>query len=205
MHSLNHSIVRVAAVLLGLGLAGCATHKSVAVVGQGYEEVSHPSHALLDEPPPPRVSFQHRTADGKTVQIWASLYGASEVFHGDLAIFFGDLADGDPDKATHPRLFAVRAPEPPLDITDEVLWRWSKAAGKKFAATLNNYSVVTPEDKNGGLQLHLEFITDDKDWPDQGDLFLDWNQVTQIMHAVKTKGVPEKDLRWQTPYVGEKF
>ena len=64
---------------------------------------------------------------------------------------------------------------------------------------------MTPEEKNGRLTLHLEFFSDDKDWPDQGDLQLDWKQVSEIMRAVKTKGVIEKDLRWHSPYIGEKF
>jgi hypothetical protein len=29
--------------------------------------------------------------------------------------------------------------------------------------------------------------------------------VSDILRAVKTKGVVEKDLRWHTPYIGEKF
>jgi hypothetical protein len=200
-----NSIIGLAFAVFGLGLTGCQTHESVSPVGQGYEEVSHPFHVMFDEPPPPRVSFQHRNADGKTTLIWPSLYGSSEVFQGDIAIFVGDLADADPDQGTHPRLFAVQAPALPLDITDEVLWRWSKSAGRNFATTLNNFSVVTPGDENGQLTLHLEFFSDDKDWPDKADLSLGWNQVAEIMRAVKTRGVAEKDLRWHTPYIGEKF
>ena len=134
------------------------------------------------------------------------MYGADEVIKGTLAIFVGDkgyVEDGD--KVTHPRLFAVQPPGLPLDITEEVLWRWSKAAGKNFGKTMNNYSLVTPEEANGQLKLQLEFFTDDKDWPDKSDLQLDWNQVAEIMHAVKTKGLLQKDLRWQTPYIGERF
>ena len=39
----------------------------------------------------------------------------------------------------------------------------------------------------------------------QGVLQLDWNQVAEIMRAVKTKGVWQNDLRWHTPYTGEVF
>ena len=116
----------------------------------------------------------------------------------------------EPDKVTHPRLFAVQFPGLPLDITDEVLWRWSKASGKDIAKALQKFSLVIPEEKNGRLELHLEFLSEgylsvEKDWPDQSDLQLDWNQVSDILRAVKTKGVVEKDLRWHTPYIGEKF
>ena len=210
MKLLNNFVSRVALAMLCLGLTGCHLPKSVAPLGSGYEEVSHPKRAFLDEPPLPRVSFQHRGTDGKTSLIWPSLYGVNEVIKGNLAIFVGDKAYVEPDKVTHPRLFAVQFPGLPLDITDEVLWRWSKASGKDFAKALQKFSLVIPEEKNGRLELHLEFLSEgylsvEKDWPDQSDLPLDWNQVSDILRAVKTKGVVEKDLRWHTPYIGEKF
>jgi len=207
MKSFGKKFPRVAVALLVIGTAGCQTHKSVAPVGNGFQEVTHPApHSFGDEPEPPRIAFEYHGPDGKTVPIWPALYGADEVIKGTLAIFVGDkgyVEDGD--KVTHPRLFAVQPPGLPLDITEEVLWRWSKAAGKNFGKTMNNYSLVTPEEANGQLKLQLEFFTDDKDWPDKSDLQLDWNQVSEIMHAVKTKGLLQKDLRWQTPYIGERF
>ena len=210
MKLLNNFISRVALAMLCLGLTGCQLPKSVAPVGSGYEEVSHPKRAFLDEPPLPRVSFQHRGTDGKTSLIWPSLYGASEVIKGDLAIFVGDKAYVEPENSIRSRLFAVKPPELPLDITDEVLWRWSQTSGKDFAKALARFNLVIPEEKNGRLELHLEFssegyMTVDKDWPDTGDLQLDWKQVSEIMRAVKTKGVEQKDLRRHTPYIGEKF
>ena len=61
-------------------------------MGSGYEEVSHPHHTLIDEPEPPRISFQHRGTDGEIKQIWPSLYSVNEVIKGDLAIFVADKA-----------------------------------------------------------------------------------------------------------------
>ena len=133
------------------------------------------------------------------------MYGVNEVIKGDVAIFVGDKAyvspDPDDPRGTKPRLFAVRAPGLPLDITDEVLWRWSKAAGKDFAKALEQFSMVTPAEKNGRLELRLEFWTEEKDWPDTATLQLDWNQVSDIMRAVKGKGTVHKDPRWGTPYI----
>jgi len=198
-------------ILFTLIWAGCQTHTTVVPLKNGYEEVSHPHHTLIDEPEPPRISFQHRGADGVVTPIWPSLYGVNDVIKGDLAIFVAEKAALEPARVTHPRLFAVRPPELPLDITDEVLWRWSQANGKDFAKTLQKLALVTPEEKKGGLELRLEFWTpttwaaEREDWPEQSSLQLGWRQVDEIMQRLKTKGVMEKDLRWHTSYIGEKF
>ena len=196
---------RLALALLGLGLAGCQSPKITTPLANGYQEVSHPARFAHDEAELTRTSFEFRGADGKNIVIWPSLYGVNDIIKGNLAIFVGDKAFVEPDKVTHPRLFAVEAPGLPLDITDEVLWRWSKAAGKNFGTALDKFSLVIPQEKNGGLELQLEFDSNEQDWPDRSTLQLDWNQMSEILRAVKTKGVVEKDLRWQTPYIGEKF
>jgi len=207
----NKFVARFALPLLGLGLVGCQTHISVTPLSRGYEEVSHPHHALIDEPDPPRIAFQHRAASGTITPIWPSLYGVNEVIKGDLAIFVGERGYVDEGaKVTHPRLFAVTSPELPLDITDEVLWRWAKATGKDSAKASAKFTLVTPAEKNGRLELRLEFSSDnkwignDKDWPDKSTLQLDWSQVAEILRAAKTKGVIQKDLRWHTPFIGGK-
>ncbi len=118
---------------LCLGQTGCRTPQKTIHLSEGYEEVVHPRRALLigDEPPPDRISFQYLSPNGKLTRIWPSLYGVHEVIHGDLAVFVGDENFSDDGAAsTRPRLFAVRAPELPVDITHEVLLHWSKITGK---------------------------------------------------------------------------
>jgi len=206
MKRIRSSVCRLGLVFAGLALAGCQSPKIITPLRNGYQEVAHPARFASDESELTRVSLEYRDADGKSILIWPSLYGVSEVIQSGLAIFVGDKAAvDDGDRVTHPRLFAVKYPELPLDITDEVLWRWTKANGQDFAKTLDRFSLVSPEEKNGQLELQLEFYSDDKDWPDKSTLSLSWNQVAEIMRAVKTKGVPEKDLRWHTPFIGEKF
>jgi hypothetical protein len=191
--------------MLCLGLTGCSSPRPVAPLGNGYEEVPHPTRTSASEPGTTRISLQYRKPDGRTTLIWSSLYGVGEVIKGDMAIFVGDKAyvspDPDDPRGIKPRLFAVRSPALPLDITDEVLWRWSKASGKDFTKAVQLFSMVTPAEKNGQLELHLEFWTEEKDWPDTSTLQLDWNQVSDIMRDVKEKGVLRKDPRWDTPYI----
>jgi hypothetical protein len=211
--NLNRNLLAPALVLAVLGLcgAGCQTHKAVLPQSGGYEEVSHPHHTLIDEPDPPRISLQHRDAGGKVTQIWPSLSSAYDVIKGDLALFVAEKAFVEPERVTHPRLFAVRSPDLPLDLTDEILWRWSKANNKDFGKTMDKFYAMEMEEKNDGLQLTLEFWNRTElaaardDWPDQGLLLLSWPQVDEIMRAVKTKGTVQKDLRWHTEYIGERF
>lgn len=187
----------------GLGLAGCQLPKVVAPIGSGYQEVSHPKRGFIDEPPLPRISFEHRGADGRVVKIWPSLYGVNTVINGELAIFVGDRAyRDDGTRTTRPRLFAVQFPGLPLDITDQVLWEWARTNGKSLGQTMDHFSLITPKENSGRLELHLDFYTNDKNWPDQGELLLEWNQVTNIMQTVKSKGLVEKDLYWHTQFIG---
>lgn len=189
---------------------GCQSDKHLTRLGGGYEEREHRDYSFGSSEEPARVSLQYRSAAGKITKIWPALSGAPEVIKGDLAIFVGDQAVLAPEKTIRPRLFAVKAPALPLDITDEVLWRWSQANGKKFMSATECFNLVLPEQKNDRLVLHFEFVTlegvtVDKDWPDKSDLTLTWPQVAEIMRAVQTKGVRQKDRRWGTPYIGENF
>ena len=202
--SKNHT-VHFSLAILCPALAGCASKEPVAPVGHGYEEVTHPTHASLSQPELTRISFLYQAPDGKTTQVWPSLYGVGEVVNGDVAIFVGDTAyvSADPNnpRGMKPRLFAVQSPALPLDITDEVLWRWSKASGKDFTKAAEYFSLVTPTEINGQLLLQLEFYTDEVDWPDKTTMLLSWDQVTAIMREVQAKGTIHKDLRWGTPYI----
>jgi hypothetical protein len=198
-------VFHLSLAMLCAGLAGCASPHPVAPLGNGYEEVSHPARASINQPEATRISLQYRRPDGRTIPIWPSLYGAGEVVKGDVAIFVGDKAyvspDPDDPRGTKPRLFAVQSPALPLDITGEILWRWSKATGKDFAKAGQLFSLATPAEKNGQLELQLEFWTEEKDWPDKTTFQLDWNQVSDIIREVKEKGTVHKDLRWGTPYI----
>ena len=210
MKTLNHPATRAALAAFCLSLAGCASHHSTAPLGDGYQEVNHTQHSFLPDPKPSRTSLEYKNSDGKTITVWPSLYCFNEVVRDDLAIFVADKAYmTDGDRSLRPRLFAVKSPAPPLDITDEVLWRWSKANGKDLVKTFNQFSAVIPSERNGQLAVHLEFsqggYLTDEDWPDTGDLQLSWPQVEEIMDKVQKKGVPQEDLRWHTPYIGEKF
>jgi hypothetical protein len=204
MKPIKNPIILFLLAILCTGLTGCASPDQGTPLGSGYEEKVHPNRTST-EPADTRVSFQYRPPDGKIILIWPSLYGVGEIIKGDVAIFVGDKAyvspEADTPRGIKPRLFAVRSPALPLDITDEILWQWSKKSGKDFVKTLDRFSMVTPVEQNGRLELQLEFWTEEKDWPDTGTLQLDWNQVFDIMREVKAKGALHRDPRWDTPYI----
>jgi hypothetical protein len=211
MKQLNDLAGRLALALLCLGFAGCQSHKPTTPIGGGYQEVTHAEHSFLPDPKPSRTSLEYKEdPGGKAIIVWPSLYSLNEVVNDDLAVFVAEQAyidDGQP--TLRPRLFAVKSPAPPLDITDEVLWRWSRANHRDLIKTFNRFNVAVPEEKNGGLEVHLEFwsggyLTDEQ-WPDTGELQLNWSEVSDIMNSVRKKGVAQKDLRWHTSYIGEKF
>jgi hypothetical protein len=195
---------------VALVLAGCATHTTVVPLSNGFEAVTHPQHTLIDDPPPPRIALQRREG-GTVTGIWPALYGTDTVIRGDLILFVAEKASVEPERVTHARLFAARPPELPLDITDEVLWRWAKANGRDFGTALQNFAAITPVESAGGVEAHLQFWAGSvmgethQDWPDTGSLRLEWPQIDEILRAVKTKGTVEKDLRWHTEFIGEKF
>jgi len=204
MKQIKKLIIRFSPALLCLGLAGCSTPPVVQPLSNGYGEVAHPSKSA-GSPAGMRVSFEYREPDSKTILIWPSLYEGGEVIKGDVAIFVGDKAyvSSDPDdpRGMKPRLFAVQAPGLPLDITDEVLWYWSKASGKNFEKAVQLFNLATPVAKGDKLELQLEFWMGGNGWPENSTLQLDWNQVAEIMRTVKEKGTVHKDLRWGTPYI----
>ncbi len=207
-----HSLSCFAVAILCLALTGCRDPHKTTHLSHGYEEVVHKSRPILigDEPPPSRVSFQYTSPEGKLTHIWPSLYGAGEVIHDDLAIFVGDTAFSDQGTPTlRPRLFAVIAPALPVDITDEILAHWAKDSGNDAAQAVQRFNVVVPEESNGKLLLHLEFLNQDyleaRNFPDKSDFKLTWPQVTNIMDAVKAKGVYKQDPGFHTPYIGKRF
>ena len=209
MQRIKDSVIHLPLATLCVGLAGCVSpqHPVVTPLGNGYEEVAHPTRASMSQPETIRISFLCRAPNGKITLIWPSLYGVGEVINGDVAIFVGDKAyvSSDPNdpRGMKPRLFAVRSPALPLHITDEILWRWSKATGKDFTKAGQFFILATPEEMNGQLNVELEFYTDEVDWPDKSAILLDWNRVADIMREVQEKGPVHKDLRLGAPFIGK--
>jgi hypothetical protein len=180
-------------VILCTNLTGCGTIPSYEELGNGYVEATY-TRTSFSEPSAHRISLQYRKG-WHTVVIWPSL--ESSVFvNDDVAVFIGLMGN----KET--RLFAVKMPNPPMDITDEVLWRWSKESGKGFADALKVSGAGTLGKKGYMLEFHFTFWARE-DWP--RTVNLGWSQISDIMREVKEKGVERKDRVWGTSYIEKEF
>jgi hypothetical protein len=129
------------------------------------------------------------------------------IVKSDVAVFSGYKASTQPNpenpRDTDSRLFAVRAPELPLDITDEVLWRWEQKSGGNFTNVLTRASFVKWEEKDNAVEFHFA-VYSPPDWPSIV-VRLDWNQISDIMHEVKENGVERKDRVQGTSYIEKEF
>ncbi len=194
--------------ILGLFLVGCASSSSVDhnALGSGYQEVTH-TRSFLSEPQAHQTSLQYQKPDtrwfkGKSVMIWPSVHGVWVT--NDLALFVGDVAtrrtDPDDRSATERRLFAVRTLDYPLDITDEVLWRWSQQSAGDFSQALKTANIVYLEVEKGLVVFHFANGT-------HGDIdvSLDWSQIADVMDEVKATGVMHKDQFWSASFIEKEF
>jgi hypothetical protein len=195
----------VGTFILCLYVTGCGSFSTAESLGGGYEEVTYTQPSIFMEQDAHRFALQYRNREGRLVAIWPSVPSGPDVANG-IAVFVADAAreprDPDEPRSTMRRLFAVRAPELPLDITDEVLWQWSKTNKIDFAEALKIASVVTLNKKEGQLEIRFAFWNND-DWPRL--VTLDWNQISAIMSDVKGRGVVRKDRVWGASYMDGAF
>ena len=198
------SVCHFLLAILCVSLTGCGSISRVEPLGSSYEEVSYTRHSF-SEPEATQITLQYRKPNGGRIMIWPSAGGV--VVRNDVAVFVGDKAWKQPPFGERwpmkPRLFAVKAPELPLDITDEVLWRWSKQSKKNFTEIFGKDYIRYSKETNNVLEFHF-FIVSIPDWKEL-NISMEWSQLSDIMREVKEKGVIHKDLRWGTTYIEKEF
>ena len=191
-------VIHFSLAILCANLTGCGTIPSCEQLGNGYEKAVYTRTSW--EPSASRSELRY-TKGWKTVVIWRDIRGGTTT--NDMAIFVGNKASGKQDLdgrwVGEDQLFAVKAPDLPLDITDEILWRWSKQSGGDFQKILKTYTFVDYENKNGSIE--SQFAGDGSDI----NIQLDWNQIADVMREVKEKGVVHKDRVQGTSYIQKEF
>ena len=185
------------------GLCLCITSCSkkseqTQVLGNGYEEVTFTTSGL-GAPDAHQISLQYRGTDGKRIMIWPSLGGVQELIHNDIIIFSGQAAMSPPDseepQATDARLFAVRAPGLPVDITDEVLSRGTNQSEEGLKKLIEKARIVYPEEQNNGVVFYFA------DGPDA--YFVVSN--LRCYELSRKKGAVCKDRVWGVDYIKKEF
>lgn len=161
-----------------LYLTGCGSRSTqTELLGSGYEEVTY-TKSSFSEPESHQITLQYRNADGKQVIIWPSVQ--SKIFTGNAIAIFG----------AGTKFFAVKAPDHPVEITDEVLRQWSKESGTNFADAIKVASAGTLERRGDRIEFNFAFWAKET-WPNA--ISLDWNQIAEIVSDVRQHGVQCKD------------
>jgi uncharacterized protein YceK len=202
----NQTLTLIAAAILCVGLTGCGSISSVESLGGGYEEVTYTQTSLLMEPDAHQITLQYRKPNGRQIMIWPSATGG-KIVKKEVVIFEADKAWKQPKPGERwpmkSRLFAARAPDFPLDITDEILWRSTKSSGEDFSKLLKTATIAYFKGTNNAVEFHFGVMRQ-PDFPEL-TISLNWDQIVDIMREVKEKGVVRKDLRWGTSYIEKEF
>jgi hypothetical protein len=201
----NNKLV-VLLLVLCAGLTGCGTIPSYEDMGYGYVEATY-MRASSWAPTAMRTELLYKKGIWK-VTIWPHIY--NDIVTNNVAIFSAGKAydppyPGEP-LATRWRLFVVKAPDLPLDITDEVVWRFAKQLTGKLAIIstrpdlLNQINIGVVGNQTNGLEFNAYL----KDVGHEA-VRVDLSQIPDIMHEVKEKGVVRKDRVWGTSYIEKEF
>jgi hypothetical protein len=199
----NYKLTCLFAAVVCLATAGCWTQRSVTPLGGGYEELAV-TRSSISEPDATQLALRYQKSSWGSKMIWPSVHGY--LIKDDTAVFIAEVAfeprDPDSPRRTMRRLFAVREPDLPVDITDEILRTWSKTGEIDFRKARAIDTPVTLEDKDNALQIHFAFWGQDS-WP--RIISLNWNQVFDMMREAKDKGTFRKDRVWGTSYIEPEF
>jgi hypothetical protein len=198
----NQTLTLVAVTILCAGLTGCSPSVRVTPLGGGYEEVTY-TRTHISEPESHQITLQFRNAEGKQVMIWPPILSDVVVKEGVAVLVASKtitLSKQDSNWPQGTQLFAVKVPELPLDITDEVLGRWAQESGIDVAKALYDPAPMEPKEQDGKLNIPFEFT----DRPETA-ISLSWDQLLNIMNTVKTNGVQHKDPQWNMSYIEKEF
>jgi hypothetical protein len=204
-------VLSILATIACINLTGCVSLPSYEDKGDRYAEANYVRPGLW-EPSGGHFELCHTYPTSLWhSSIWPDTFGIRVT--NEVAVFIANKTDYPPDPGdrdrTDQRVFAVRWPEMPMDITDEVLWRCAQQPGPQLYAT-PGHSLVgdigNPHlcffpliETNGVLEFYVGGLN-----PGQ-TVHLDWELVPDIMREVKEKGVVRKDPVEHTSYIEKVF
>ena len=132
----------------------------------------------------PGAGLYYKSNTSKPTLIWPFLGPASGplLFTNDIGFFIGDIPD-DQGRLGRGTYFAVQAPGPALDVSEDVLRLWAESKNVDFKKVKDRYSPLDLKATVGGIEAH--FIGDEQ-LPATIDL--SWEQISNIIQDVKQTG-----------------
>jgi len=217
----NRKLIYFLLPIFYISLTGCVSLPSYEDKGGRYAEATYIRPVLWEESSS-HSALCYKYSDFWHSTIWPDVDGISVT--NEVAVFEARktayIPDPDWSGHTDARLFAVRAPEMPMDITDEVLWRcamqpspqlfatperpsaipwpqWVKQSETNLEELLKNPDIGLMRETNNALEFYEST---------SGQIVhLDWNQVPSIMREVKGKGIVRKDRVEHKAYIEKVF
>ena len=161
--------------LLCLSLNGCGSISDYEPLGSGYIWVTHTENSI-SEPSAHQFQLQYSPGKGEWwIKVWPDMGEGVAVTNG-VAVFGGEKGTEKPQHfgeywPTESRVFVVKSPDMPMDITDEVLWRWSKQSNGDFARIQKTASLAYVKGTNNMVGFYFA-VADPPHYPDL-NIFLD--------------------------------
>ena len=173
--------------LVCVSVAACES-ESVDPLPNNYEVITHSGSS-------DQIELDYRSVYDQSV-IWPDITVALP--KNDLVLFSGYTSSrrmrAHDTKNMDLRIFVVHAPQPPLDITNEVLWHQSQDSGQDFTDLLKTVRFASLEEVNDAVMFHFEGAS-------ALNVKMTWNQVADIMRDVQRHGVVHKDPTSGATYI----
>jgi hypothetical protein len=209
----NKLVCHFLLAILCVSLTGCRSVSSYEPLGSGYIWVTHTQNSI-SEPSASQFELQYSPGKGKWwKKVWPDLYPSGIVIKDQVAVFVGNKASKrsrfyEP-WPTESRLFAVKAPEMPMDITDQVFQQYCEKTGLAFTNIVKD-GIGSLKKTDDAVEMDFIILSRGERGPGTINsygttMMIYWNQLSDIMREVKEKGVVRKDLRWGTKYLEIEF
>ncbi len=199
--------------VLASSLIGCAGEKIntnfKSIEGRfGYGQHSkkiYPMHNAV------WTDLQYLDISGKRTVVWPHLliiWGNNIAITNDIAVLVGGKSElyDDGIERLRERLMAFEGPAgPPLDITDQVLQKYSLESGVKLTNIIKD-SFVSLVKTNSGIQILFGVIKVGERGPGtinahDAAMIISWHDIEAIMADVKKTGKMKKEKRSGVEYL----
>jgi hypothetical protein len=133
----------------------------------------------------PGAKLYFKDQNSKLNLIWPFLGPASGPLLGtnDIMFFIGDIPD-DQGRLGNASYFAVQAPGPALDVSEDVLKFWADSKNMDWEKVRKRYAPMHLMDTAGGVKVHYARYENEP----EATFVLTWEQVSNIIQDVKLTG-----------------